>query len=232
MVKFPRHAALAGILAALLFGASVFSLGQPPVASDTPAEMASSLASGRDAFVVGVFGAGLGLMFGIWFLSVLRSWLRATMPEGGEELATATFAGGLFTMMLALLGVLFFYGATYDLAGYGGSGALQALVDAANAALMLSKFAWAVVVVALSVAGSRSAYFPRWFIVLGYISAFVLVASSTGVFTEDTFTEFGGPLDLGGTAPAGVWSLLMMVLLVRAGNSPSAPRQASDPPSQ
>ena len=222
MVKFPSHAAVAGSLGGVLIVGAVFSLGSPPLASDGPNQMAAILADGRGRLVVAVFGAGLGLMFGLWFLSVLRNWLRITVPEEGEELATAAFVGAALAMTLALVGVILFYGAAYDLAARGGSDALQGLVDSANAALMLSKFAFALFVVAVSVAASRSGSFPSWFTRLGLLAALFLVGSSVGLFTRDAFTEFGGPLDLYGLAPAGLWSVLLVVLLCRG--DPSTPR--------
>jgi hypothetical protein len=212
--RFPAHAVAAGVLAGVLFLTGIVSL-VGPVASDTPNQMAASLLDKRGFAVVALFGAGLAAMLGIWTISVLRSWLSRTVIDGGEQFGGAAYAGGLLAIAMALTGMVLFYGASYKLAAQGGSGALLGLVDAANGAMMLSKFGLAVLVAAVSVAAARDGRFPGWFFTLGYLATAMLIGSSVGLFTKDSFTQFGGPLDFGGTVPAGIWALLMMVLLAR-----------------
>ena len=95
---------------------------------------------------------------------------------------------------------------------------MRALVDIANAVLMISKLAGVGFLVAVSRAGLRSGSFPRWFNQLGLLSAAVLVVSSCGLFIEGSFSQFGGPLDLLGTAPAGLWCLAMALQLAFEGS--------------
>jgi hypothetical protein len=211
MNKFPLSALVAGVLSAILFAAGIVTL-IGPVASDSSAQMAALLASGRGWALVSPLGVGLAAMLALWFVTVLRSWLRSRVPNGGEELGTAALAGTALTAGMALVGMSFFYGATYQLADQGGSDAVRGLVDAANAAMMLTKFPGALAVTAISVAISRAA-FPGWLAKLGYVSAAALIGSTVGLFTTDSFTQFGGPLDFYGTLPAALWGALLMVQL-------------------
>jgi hypothetical protein len=217
-IGFPPHAIVTGLLAGLLFLAAVISIGGP-VANDTPNQMAASLLEKRSLTLVALFGAGLAAMLGIWTVSVLRSWLSRIVPDGGEQLGGAAFAGAVLATATGLVGFSLFYGATYQLAGHGGSGALVGLVDAASATLMMSKFGLAAFVAGVSAAAARSDRFPSWFSTFGYIAAVALVGSSIGLFTHDSVTQFGGLLDLGGVVPAGIWGALLMVLLYGKGPS-------------
>lgn len=219
MRKFPRVPLLAGIAAGILFTASVISV-VGPTAGDTPGEMAAKLADGRTWTLLAFFGAGLWAMLGLWFLSAFHTWLRTTVPGDGDELSTAVLMAGVLAIGLALVGLSLFYGATYSLAGQGGSQALRGLVDAASAVMMLMKFPAALLVATVSVAALKSSLFPRWFASLGFFSVFALIASAVGLFTTDHFTEFGGPLDFYGTFPAGLWGVLLMGFLYRS--QPSA----------
>ena len=212
MDKFPLSALVAGALSAILFAAGIVTL-IGPVASDSSAQMATLLASGRGWALVSPLGVGLSAMLGIWFVTVLRSWLRARVPDRGEELGTAALIGTALAVGMALVGMSFFYGATYQLADQGGSDAVRGLVDAANAAMMLTKFPGALAVMAISVAISRGDFVPGWLAKLGYVSAAALIGSSIGLFTTDSFTQFGGPLDFYGTLPAALWGGLLMAQL-------------------
>lgn len=223
MDKFSLPPLLAGITAGILFTAGIVTL-IGPTASDSSSEMAIKLTDGRSWALLTLFGAGLCSMLGLWFLSALRSWLRLTMPNGGEELGTAALAAGTLAIGFALIGMSFFYGATYDLAEQGGSSALLGLVDAANAVMMLTKFPGALLVVTISMAALKSGCFPRWFAKLGFFSAAALIVSSIGLFTTDSFTQFGGPLDFYGVLPAALWGVLLMALLYRGEPSPALAR--------
>jgi hypothetical protein len=220
MERFPLPALLAGIAAGILFTLGIVTL-VGPVASDSPSEMAAKLADGRFWSLLALFGAGLWAMLGLWFLTTLCTWLRLTVPNGGEELGTLALVAGSLGVGLALIGMSLFYGATYDLAEQGGSSALLGLVDAANAVMMLTKFPGALLVISVSIAASRSSHFPRWFANLGFLSVAVVIASAIGLFTTDSFTQFGGPLDFYGTLPAALWGVLLMGLLYRGRRSPT-----------
>jgi hypothetical protein len=212
--RFPLHALLAGVIGGGLFTVAVTSL-IGPVANDTPSEMAAALANGRTWALLAFFGAGLAAMLGLWFMAALRTWLRQVEPNNGEELGTVALAAMTLAIGLALTGIALFYGATYELASLGGSKALRGLVDAANGMMMMTKFAGAAVIASISLAMSRTNYAPRWFAVLGFLSVAALIGSSIGIFTEDSFTQFGGPLDFYGVLPAAVWSTILLALLGR-----------------
>lgn len=215
--EFPKSALLAGVLAAILYVAAIATL-VGPVASDSSAQMASLLVDGRGPAIVAPLAVGLCAMLGIWFVTVLRGWLRAAVPDGGEELGTAALIGMALFVGTAMIGMSLFYGATYRLAGQGGSDAVRGFVDAANAAMMLTKYPGALAVMSISVAISRSGL-PNWLAKLGYFSVAALIGSSIGLFTTDSVTQFGGPLDFGGTLPAALWVVLLMVQLSKDGRA-------------
>jgi len=223
MERFPLPPLFAGIAAGILFAAGIVTL-VGPTAGDSAGEMARKLSDGRSWALAALFGAGLWSMLGLWFLSGLRSWLRLTVPSGGEDLGTAAFAAGTLAIGLALIGMSLFYGATYELAEQGGSSALRGLVDAANAVMMLTKFPAALLVAIVSIAASKCRFFPGWFPILGFAAVVALIASAIGLFTTDSFTQFGGALDFYGTLPAALWGLLLMVLLYRGEPSPRLAR--------
>lgn len=223
MQKFPLPSLLAGIAGGALFVAGVVSV-IGPIADDSPSEMAATLQSGRTWTLLALFGVGMASMLGLWFMTALRGWLRDAVPDGGEALGTAMLAAATLSIGLELIGMSLFYGATYALAGQGGSQALLGLVDTANAVMMMTKFTGSMVIVEISIAMSRTSYAPNWFPSLGYFSVGALIVSSIGLFTTDSFTQFGGPLDFYGALPAGLWSLVLLVLLYRTKPLPAAVR--------
>ncbi len=214
MERFPLPPLLAGIAASVLFAASVATL-VGPTAGDSAAQVADELSNGRDLLLAAVLGSGIWAALGLWFLSALGEWLRRALPDAGRELGSLAASAGALAIGLALVGISLFYGATYALADGGGSEALLGLVHAANAAMMLTKFAAAALIAAASVAISRSAVVGGWFAALGYVSVAALIASTVGLVTTDSFTEFGGPLDFYSVLPAAAWGVALMNVLYR-----------------
>jgi hypothetical protein len=223
MHRFPSHALLAGAVAAVLFVLAVSSV-IGPTASDGPGAIAAKLADGREFALLALFGAGIGAMFAAWFAVIFRGWLRQAIPDSTGDLGSVALVGATLAIGIGLVGLSLFYGATYKLSTQGGSGAVLGLADAASAVMMMTKFPSALFLVAVSVAGSQSGCFPRWFNRLGWVSAVVLIGSSVGLFTHDSFTQFGGPLDIYGVLPGSLWGILLGVLLYRHQPSIRQPR--------
>jgi hypothetical protein len=163
-------------------------------------------------------------MLGIWFFATVWSWLEQTGGDGKTQLATAAISGGLLAIILAVLGMLLYYGAAYRIAGHGPGGfqVVRALTDAGNAAIELMKFPLSVFVFSVSLAAGRAKLLPRWFIGAGLISVVVLLASAIPLFSEGSFTQFGGGLDVIGGVPGVIWIFLLSLKM-------ASPQQPASP---
>ncbi|MGA2163729.1 MAG: hypothetical protein ABSH36_04595 [Solirubrobacteraceae bacterium] len=199
----------------MAFNVALFDLGAPPKASDTSAEVASILIRSHGRILGGMYLAGLAVMLGIWFFSTLQAWLAQATGGRDAQHANAAFAGGLFAIGLGVLGMLLYYGAAYRVAGQGGLSAVRALTDAGNAAIELTKFPLAVLILAVSSTARRAELLPRWLTQAGAASALVLLLSAIPLFAHGSFTQFGGGLDVIGGVPGVIWIIALSVMMVK-----------------
>jgi hypothetical protein len=209
-----RAAASGAVFVLLLFGA-LFAPGPPPRASDSAASIAQALSDDRGVILGGMWVAGIALIFGLWFFSVVGIWLAHARRDTERVLACAATVGGVAAVLLILIGMLFFYGASYQVAGAKELAVVRGLSDAGNAAIELSKFGVTLFVTATSVVGLRLSSMPRPLARAGLASAAISLVSSVPLFAEGPFTEFGGGLDLLGAAPATLWILCLSVWMNR-----------------
>jgi hypothetical protein len=209
--------AAAGVLFIVLLNGALFAPGPPPRGSDTAAQLAAELADDRAAILGGMFAAGVAAICGIRFFSGVGSWIRRSAPEVDPALSSSAVAGGLFALGLVLVGMLVFYGAAYKVAAEGDLATVRALTDTGNATIEMSKFGTALFVAGTLAATRGRGLLPNWFSVFGFAAVAALIVSSIALFSESSFTEFGGGLDVVGAAPAVIWMLLLCVLLGRRG---------------
>lgn len=215
---YSRAAAASGAVFVLLLNGALFAAGAPPKAHDSAAKIASTLSDHRGVILGGMFAAGVALVFGLWFFSTVGLWVRSRAEQRDLGLAWAGVAGAVVATVLVLVGMLFFYGATYAVAGQQQLAVVRGLTDAGNATIEMSKFGLALFTAGVALAARRPALLPRWFTVAGLGCAIVAVCSAIPLFAEGSFTQFGGGLDLVGGAPTILWILGLSVLLtVRAG---------------
>lgn len=212
---YSRAAAASGIVFVLLMLGALFAPGPPPKASDSAASIARSLSDDRGVILVGMWIAGAALVFALWFLSAVAEWLRQAGRDADRPLASAAAAGGAVGVVLVLVGMLFFYGATFEVAGAKQLAVVRGLTDAGNASVEMSKFGIALFVAGASLVGLRGALVPRGLGVAGLGSGALGLASSIPLFAEGSFTQFGGGLDLLGGAPVIVWILCLSAWMTR-----------------
>jgi hypothetical protein len=182
----PRGGLLAGGIAAIVF-AVLFVVGFLLV-SDTPEGDESNAAwvryfadsDNRRMIVIGAIIWAVAMLAFLVFLGVLRERLR-NASAGAEWISTVAFASGLvFAAMLAVAGL--------------GAGSVSASVEFGDAPvvrdadvirtfeslgfgalLLFGAAAAGLLVITASVAAGRSALFPRWLVVAGYVVGVIVL---------------------------------------------------------
>jgi hypothetical protein len=213
-----RAAGASGLAFVVLMFGALFAPGPPPRASDSAASIAAGLGGDRGVILIGTWVAGLSLIAAVWFFAGVAGWLGSgaggpTAPE--RTLANGAAGAGIAGVLLVIVGLLLFYGATYEVAGGHELAVVRGLTDAGNATIETGKFGLAAFVAAASLIGARGGQVGRWLARLGLISAATALVSTIALFAEGSFTEFGGPLDLLGGAPTIVWLLALSMLMLR-----------------
>lgn len=214
---FGRLSAASGAAFIVALGVALFLPGAPPKADESATQIASWLADHRGAVLAGVYIAGVAAVLGLWFFATVRAWLASAAPDPGQQVASAAFGSGVLALALVLVGMLLFYAAAYEVAGAGQAAIARALTDGGNAAIALMKFPFALFVAAASLVAYRQALLPRWFAILGWAAAGLLVLSAVSLFADGKVTQFGGPVDLLGAGPGMVWVVALSVMLARPG---------------
>ncbi len=197
-----------GAIFAALIGLALFLPGAPPKARDSAGAIAATLADKRPELLAGTYVAGVALLAWLVFLGVAREWLAYTPAR-----ATTAVAAGVFGVALQLLGLLLFYGATFKVAGEHQDALVRGLTDAGNAAIEMSKFAFAAFIAA--VCHARDPRLPAWLVRFGGVAAATLVLSAVPLVTDARVLQFGGVVDLAGALPGFIWILAFSVVLVR-----------------
>jgi hypothetical protein len=216
---YSRIAAASGAAFVILISVALLGPGPPPRASDPAGKIAAALADGRGVILVLTWLGALGLVAGSWFFGTVETWLGEQGSPRDRALARAGALGGNSAAVLILVGLLFFYGATFEVAGQGQVALVRALTDAGNAAIDMSKFGIVSFISAVSLVGLRRALLPpplAWF---GLGASLVALISTAAIFSEGRLTEFGGALDVVGAAPATVWILALSCWMVRRAGS-------------
>jgi hypothetical protein len=110
-----------------------------------------------------------------------------------------------------LVGMLLFYGATYKIAGQHQYALVRGLTDAGNAGIEMSKFGFAALIAGICMAARR--LLPAMLFATGLLAAGVVVSSAIPLFSDGSFTQFGGGLDIVGIVPAIMWIAALSLLL-------------------
>jgi hypothetical protein len=213
--SYSRAAGASGLAFVVLMFGALFAPGQPPRASDSAASIAAGLADDRGVILIATWAAGLGLVAAIWFFAGVAGWLASGARQAERALVNGAAAAGVVSVLLTVVGLLLFYGATYEVAGAHELAVVRGLTDAGNATIEMGKFGIAASIAATCLVGLRAGRLGGALARTGLASAAIAIASSIALFAEGSFTEFGGPLDLLGGAPAIVWLLALSVLMLR-----------------
>lgn len=210
-----RLGAAAGLLFVALTTFALFLPGRPPRASDSAAEIASSVAAHRSAFLLGTYLIGVAFLFGSWFFVVVRSWLAAAAPRRDQTYATVALVGGLFSLALTLLGFVLFYGIAFQTADAQDLAVVRGLADAGNSSFQLAKFGLATFVIFTSLAARRDAILPSWFTAAGLASGLLSIFGAIALFATGSATEIGSLFDNLTAVPASLWILLLALRMLR-----------------
>jgi hypothetical protein len=212
-----RSAGWAGVAFIVLLNAVLFAPGAPPKANQSAATIATSLGDDRTAILVGTFVAGLAAIAAIWFFAAVPAWVRA--GRGSGAMANAAAIGGMFALVLIILGLLLFFGVTFDAVVRGSLPTVRGLTDAGNATIEMSKFGTALFVGGLLAATRGTGLIPPLVRLWGAIAIPVALASAVALFSRAELTQFGGPIDLLGGGPAIAWILAVAILMTRRPSS-------------
>src|SRR4051794_34122543 len=192
----------------VLDGAALFLPGAPPRAGQSAEEIAATLAGHRGRLLASVYVGGLALLALIAFVVTLRR-----RPARDPGLVTAALGSAGVAMALQLTGLVLFYGAAFRVASQGDLAVVRGLTDAGNAAIAVSKFAFAAFVagLCLAVPDGLTPAMRR----AGAAAAALLALSAVSLLSDGAVLQFGGPVDLLGSAPAVAWLVALSVGLAR-----------------
>jgi hypothetical protein len=201
-------AATSGAAFVALDSVALFLPGAPPRARESAGEIAATLADHRGRVLASVAIGGLALLALLAFTASLRD-----RPARDPGLAAAALASAWVALALQLAGLVLFYGATFRVAGHGETAVVRGLTDAGNAAIGVSKFAFAGFIGGLCLAAPAglSSTLRR----AGVAGAVVLALSAISLVSDSAALQFGGPVDLLGSAPAVAWLVALSALLAR-----------------
>ncbi len=204
-----RAIALSGLVFVVLDVVALFLPGAPPKAHDSASHVAHTLVTHRTELLVAMYIAGLAVIALLVFLAAIWAWL--TREGGDDALAITAMGGALVGIGAQLVGMLFFYGATYKIAGQHQYALVRGLTDAGNAGIEMSKFGFATLIAGTCLAARR--LLPVRLLVTGLLAAVAAFGSAIPLFSEGNFTQFGGGLDIVGIVPAIVWIAALSLLL-------------------
>jgi hypothetical protein len=183
--RLARWAPVSGILFVALWVATV-ALTDSPDSGDSDGKILAYYAkhSNRVHHWIAFFLVAVALFFFLWFLSVVRSRLAAAEGGPGRLTAVATTAGVVFVTILTLGAVteFSFVAAISDTSRFHpDANTIRLLQDLAYIFFVLSLFAAAAFVWAVSLLGWRAGALPRWLAGLGSFVGATCFVGFTGV---------------------------------------------------
>src|SRR5262249_28925216 len=193
--------------------------GQPLRAEDSIEHITAVLVDHRVQFLVGGYVAGLAAMAYLWFLGSVRDFLR---QGGAEHATTAAAAAGVFAITVLLLGMAMFSGVAFVAAGLGHPALVRAFTDTGNTVIEISKFGFALFLLAVSRTGAASGLLPRWLTRLGVLSVPLILASAVALFVGSGPLQFGGVVDLAGAVPP-MLSIAALTIVMMLSAAPTLP---------
>jgi hypothetical protein len=191
-----------------LDGIALFLPGAPPRARQSAEEIAATLASNRGRLLASAYVGGLALLALIAFVASVRR-----RPARDPGLAAAAFGSAGIAMALQLTGLVLFYGAAFRVASQGDLAVVRGLTDAGNAAIAVSKFAFAAFIGGLCLAAPRGLTLAMRR--AGAAAATLLALSAVSLLSDGAVLQFGGPVDLLGSVPSVAWLVALSVTLAR-----------------
>lgn len=181
-----RYMLAVGVVGVLLVLVSQVVVMSAPAMDDSPAQIRSWFVAHRTLGLASLYCAGLGLVLHLGAIVVLRDRLRAA--EGrGTTLASLIVPGTLVWMGAVGIGLLAEVTLSYRAAGISDETA-RMLNDAAFIGIGAAGFGTALAVLAATGAVLRTGSLPRWFAVLGLVTAAFHLAGAGSFAREGALT--------------------------------------------
>jgi len=193
---------LTGIVFAALLVVTFASPSTPDI-HDTGAQVIAHYQDHHSAHLIGDLCGGLGVIFFIFFVSSLRSFFRD--KEGGEGLATAAFAGGIF---IGIGGAIFtsLDVALIDARNHITPQAAQALNVLSNDFFFPFEIGLVIFSICIGLTVLATGALPKW---LGWVAIVIGVLALT-------------PVGFFGFFVIMIWSVIVSILVFRRSGAPAA----------
>jgi hypothetical protein len=186
---------------------SVVIAPYPPKVDDPISKVTKYYSDHRDVLMVGWYIAAVAIMFGLWFLGSLRSYLLPA--EGGTgRLTTVMFAAGFLAFAVSFTASIAGAAMTFRVARQGDPHVMLAMFDLQNMGFTFYWFAWATSVAAGSLVVARTGALPRWFAWYGAVLVPALMLAGAGLLFRS------GPFAAGGVVTGGGYGVAASVLLL------------------
>jgi hypothetical protein len=212
--RWERVAAATGIVFIALLALGNFLAPNPPAQDDPIQEVIDFAVDNRSALLIGSYLTGLALVFGLWFLGSLRSFLMRA--EGGTgRLSGVAFAGGIVFAGLVFVSNAVGNGITLRIAEEGDPVAVRALFDTLTVLIASASFPVAVLVAATSIVAMRTGVLPRWYGQAGPVVTLVFLVAGTAVYLDHGFLAPGGGFTLIAFVVFALWVLVTSVLMMQ-----------------
>lgn len=212
--RWERIAAATGIAFVVILAIGNFLAPNPPAQDDPIEEVIDFAVDNRSALLIGSYLTGLALVFGLWFLGSLRTFLMRA--EGGiGRLAAVAFAGGVVFVAIVLVSNAVGNGITLRIAEEGDPVAVRALFDTLTVLIASASFPVAVLVAATSIVAMRTGVLPRWYGWAGPVLTLLFLVAGTGVYIDHGFLAPGGGFSLIAFVVFALWVLVTSVLMMQ-----------------
>jgi hypothetical protein len=194
--------------------------GAPPKADDPATEFTSFLVDKRGAILAGTVLIGLGAAALLLFFSALRGLLD--VGGRGSGLARVSFAAGVVTATINLIGTAVFAGGAFEVAGLGDDVLNRALLDTATEIFAMAGFPVALFFFAAAASASMSGALPRWAVPTGYVVGALQLVSTIAIFASSGFFAAGGAFAPLAFLIAAIWIIAVSVVMMRGAPAASA----------
>jgi hypothetical protein len=214
--KWERWAAATGFafFALLVLGFAIVPAA-PPKANDSVAKITSYYVDHRKALLIAGYLGGLSLVFGLWFIGSLRSYLR--QAEGGVgRLSAVAFGAALVSAAVAIFSGVATNALAFKIAGTQGTAAVvRTLFDLSSMAVGFLWFPAAVWAAATGTVAWRTGAFPKWYAQVSLLGAIVFVVGGTSVYVDNGALATGGVYGFIVFIVFALWILVTTILLVQ-----------------
>lgn len=178
-LRAPWAAGIAGIAFAVLFTATLLILRTLPIAQWTDAEVVAWFAAGEDgpASIAALYLAPFAGVAFLWFIAVIRDQIG---EREDRFFATVFFGGGILFVALFFAAAGVAGGLIAGARFMGEEPPSATIVSAMRSLAYVLLFSYAtraagVFIIVTATIGLRSGTFPRWFSIVGYAIALVLL---------------------------------------------------------